>query len=72
MISSAHALAEHILRMPAHTNRGRWLRKQIADRVVNDRFINDLARLYDVEYPYADAPTEYLAEALKSYDQETI
>lgn len=70
MTDAAHTLAEHILRMPAHTNRSKWLRKQIADRVTNDRFIDDLSRLYDVEYPYADAPTEYLASILRSYDEE--
>jgi len=70
MINTAHALAEHILRMPTYTNRGKWLKKQIADRIVNDRFIGDLSRLYDVEYPYADAPTEYLASILRSYDEE--
>lgn len=70
MTNAAHALAEHILRMPAHTNRCKWLRHQVADRIVNDRFIGDLTRLYEIEYPYADAPTEYLASALRSYDEE--
>jgi len=70
MTNAAHVLAEHILRMPAYTNRCKWLKQQIADRIVNNRFIDDLARLYDVEYPYADAPTEYLANILKSYDEE--
>ncbi len=70
MTNAAHSLAEHILRMPAYTNRCKWLRQQIANRVVNDRFIDDLAKLYDVEYPYADAPTEYLASILRSYDEE--
>ena len=70
MTSAAHVLAEHILRMPAYTNRCKWLKKQVADRIVNDRFIEDLARLYDIEYPYADAPTEYLATILRSYDEE--
>lgn len=71
MTSAAHVLAEHILRMPAHTNRCKWLKKQIADRIVNDRFVDDLARLYSVEYPYAEVPTEYLADILKSFDQHT-
>ena len=70
MTNAAHVLAEHILRMPAYTNRCKWLKEQIATRVVNDRFVGDLARLYDLEYPYADAPTEYLANILKSYDEE--
>ena len=70
MVNAAHGLAEHILRMPAYTNRCKWLKQQIANRVVNDRFIDDLAILYDVEYPYADAPTEYLASTLRSYDEE--
>jgi len=70
MTNAAHALAEHVLRMPAHTNRCKWLKEQIAKRIVNDRFIDDLARLYDVDYPYADAPTEYLASILRSYDEE--
>jgi len=70
MTNAAHVLAEHILRAPAHTNRCKWLKAQSAKRITNDRFIDDLARLYDVEYPYADAPTEYLASILRSYDQE--
>lgn len=70
MTTAAHVLAEHILRMPAHTNRCKWLKAQIAKRIINDRFIDDLARLYDIEYPYADAPTEYLASILRSYDEE--
>ncbi len=70
MKSAAHVLAEYVLRMPAHTNRCKWLKKQIAERIVNDRFIDDLAKLYSVEYPYADAPTEYLASILRSYDEE--
>ncbi len=70
MTNAAHVLAEHILRMPAYTNRCKWLRQQIAERIVNDRFIETLAGIYDVEYPYADAPTEYLASILRSYDEE--
>lgn len=70
MKNACHVLAEHILRMPAYTNRCKWLKEQIAKRITNDRFIGDMARLYDVEYPYADAPTEYLANILKSYDEE--
>lgn len=70
MTNAAHALAEHILRMSAHTNRCKWLKQQVADRIVNDSFIADLARLYETEYPYADAPTEYLASILRSYDEE--
>mgnify|MGYP003120311447 FL=1 len=70
MKSAAHALAEHILRMPAHTNRCKWLKQQVADRIIDNRFIASLAERYEVEYPYADAPTEYLASILRSYDEE--
>lgn len=70
MKSALHVLAEHILRMPAHTNRCKWLKAAIAKRITNDRFVETMTGIYDVEYPYADAPTEYLASILKSYDQE--
>ena len=70
MQDACHALAEHVLRMPAYSNRCKWLKEQIAQRISNDRFIGDLARLYQVEYPYADVPSAYLADILKSYDGE--
>lgn len=70
MKNASHALAEHILRMPAYTNRCKWLKQQVADRIVNNSFVSDLAKLYEIEYPYADAPTEYLASILRSYDEE--
>lgn len=70
MQEACHALAEHVSRMPAHSNRSKWLKEQIAQRISNDRFIGDLARLYQIEYPYADVPSAYLADILKSYDSE--
>ena len=70
MQEACHALAEHVLRMPAYSNRGKWLKEQIAQRISNDRFIGDLARLYQIEYPYADVPSAYLVDILKSYDSE--
>ena len=70
MADACHLLSEHILRMPASSNRSNWLKAHIAKRVSNDRLIRDLANAYRAEYPYADAPTEYLAEALKAYDEE--
>lgn len=70
MTDACHALAEHILRMPAHSNRCKWLKEHVSKRVANGRFVDDLVRMYESEYPYADAPTEYLAAVLKSYDEE--
>ena len=70
MKDACHALAEHILRMPAYSNRCKWLKEQVAKLVANDRFIEERAIQYDAEYPYADAPTAYLADILKAYDEE--
>ena len=70
MRSACHVLAEHVLRMPAYSNRCKWLRQQVADMLKTNDHILYYAEQYDKEYPYADAPTEYLAEVLKAYDSE--
>lgn len=70
MTDACHALAEHILRKPARTNRCKWLREQVAKFVSSEHFIDSCAARYDAEYPYADAPTPYLADILRSYDEE--
>ena len=70
MRGACHVLAEHVLRSPAKTNRCQWLRQQVADLLKNPEHIFWYAEQYDLEYQYADAPTPYLAEALKAYDQE--
>ena len=70
MRSACHVLAEHILRMPAYSNRCKWLRQQVADMLKTNDHILYYAERYDQEYPYADAPTQYLAEVLKAYDSE--
>ena len=70
MESACHVLAEYILRFPARTNRCKWLRAQIANEIVGAIRITNYNDQYRREYPYADAPTEYLADILKAYDQE--
>ena len=34
MRDALHALAEHILRMPANTNRTKWLKEKVAAEIV--------------------------------------
>lgn len=70
MKNACHVLAEHIMRMPAYTNRCKWLREQVSELLKSDEVIESYATKYQQEYPYADAPTEYLANILKSYDEE--
>ena len=70
MKNACHVLAEHIMRMPAYTNRCKWLREQVSELLKSAEVIESYATKYQQEYPYADAPTEYLANILKSYDEE--
>lgn len=70
MKNACHVLAEHILRMPAYTNRCKWLKEQIADLLRSNDHVLWYATKYEEEYPYADVPTEYLANILKAYDEE--
>lgn len=70
MRDALHSLAEHVLRMPSVTNRTKWLKKRIAEEIVANDWIEHLDKQYRDEYPYADAPTEYLAKTLEAYDQE--
>lgn len=70
MKSACHVLAEHVMRMPAYSNRCKWLKEQIADLLKTNDHVLYYAQRYQDEYPYADAPTEYLANILKSYDEE--
>ena len=70
MQDACHALAEHILRLPAHTNRCKWLKQQVARDLAAKSMVDNYDRQYRHEYPYADAPTEYLASVLKAYDDE--
>lgn len=70
MTSTCHALAEYILRQPTLTNRGTWLKREIAQRLVDSGLIEALASQYEADYPYADVPTEYLAKTLQAYDQK--
>ena len=72
MRESLHALAEHVLRMPATTNRTKWLRGKIAAEIVAQSWIECLDRQYRSEYPYADAPNEYIAKTLEAFDKEVI
>lgn len=70
MRESLHALAEHILRMPATTNRTKWLKESVASEIVSQSWVECLDRQYRAEYTYADAPNEYIAKTLQALDQE--
>ena len=70
MRDALHALAEHILRMPTNTTRGRWLKQSIAADIVAQSWVECLDRQYRSEYAYADAPTEYIAKTLEAFDEE--
>ena len=70
MREALHSLAEYILRMPASTNRTKWLKQKVAAEIVAQSWTECLDRQYRSEYPYADAPTEYIAKTLEAYDQE--
>jgi len=70
MRDALHALAEHILRMPTNTTRGKWLKQNIAADIVAQPWIECLDRQYRSEYIYADAPTEYIAKTLEAFDEE--
>lgn len=70
MRSACHALAEHVLRRPCHSNRSQWLRDQVVDLLTKNDHILWYAQAYADDYPYADVRNAYLADALKAYDQE--
>ena len=70
MRESLHGIAEYILRMPTQTSRGKWLKQKIAEEIIAQSWIECLDRQYRSEYPYADAPTEYIAKTLQAFDQE--
>ena len=70
MKDSCHLMAEHLMRTSVKTNRNQWVRKYLVDFLLDEENIEELAAVYEAEYPYADAPTEYLAEVLKAYDEE--
>jgi len=70
MKDSCHLMAEYLMRTSVKTNRNQWVRKYLVDLLLDEGNIEELAANYDAEYPYADAPTEYLAEVLKAYDDE--
>ena len=70
MENACHALAEYILRFPARTNRCKWLRAQVAKELSGSIQVSAYNDQYRREYPYADAPTEYLAAVLRAYDEE--
>ena len=69
MRDALHALAEHILRMPATTNRTKWLKARVAEDIISQSWVETLDRQYRHEYAYADAPTEYIAKTLQAFDE---
>ena len=70
MRNAMHLMAEYVLRIPTRGNRCKWLKEQLVDLLTINDHVLYYAEKYDNEYPYADVRSEYLAQALKSYDQE--
>ena len=70
MKNACHLTAEWVLRSPSSSNRGKWLKKQIATFLSKAETIDYYAEKYSSEYRYADVPSAFLAEILKSYDEE--
>ena len=70
MRAACHVLAEHVLRMPAYSNRCKWLREQIANLLRTNDHILWYAQQYQDDYPYADIPNPYLVDILKAYEEE--
>lgn len=70
MTFACHQLAEYILRCPMRGNRADWLKRQVKEMLTNKEHVLYYAQKYSDEYPYADVRNEYLANVLKSYDEE--
>lgn len=68
MKDCCHVLAEHVLRQRAVGNRGKWLRQEIAQMLLDVGNSNELEADYAEEYEYADVQNPYLVDVLKSYD----
>jgi hypothetical protein len=70
MKAACHLTAEWVLRSPSVSNRGKWLKKQIATLLSNPETIEYYTKRYSKEYRYADVQSAFLADILKSYDEE--
>ena len=70
MKSACHYMAEYIMRRPCRSNRCKWLRDQLVDLLKSQSHIDWYADQYDKEYLYADAPNEFFAQMLQSYDED--
>ena len=70
MKQACHLTAEWVLRSPSVGNRGKWLRQRIATFLSRPETIEYYTEEYFKDYPYADASSTFLAEILKSYDEE--
>jgi len=70
MRDACHILAEHLMRQPTRTNRCQWLKNEMAQMLLNADNIEELASDYAEAYPYADVQSPFLADALKSYDED--
>lgn len=70
MKGAMHLMAEYILRVPTRGNRCKWLQEQLVELLTTNNNVLYYTQKYQDEYPYADVRSEYLAEVLKTYDQE--
>jgi hypothetical protein len=70
MKNACHSAAEWALKSPSVGNRQKWLRQQISEFLTDPSVIDYYAARYSMEYRYADVQSPFLAEILKTYDQE--
>lgn len=70
MKDACHLMAEWVLRNPSVSHRGKWLKQQIATFLSKPETIEYYTEEYSKDYQYADVRSAFLAEILKSYDEE--
>lgn len=71
MQNECHRLAEHILRFPARTPAERWLKVQIAHKVVNRATVSELAVDYVDHIDEEQVLNPYLRELTTNYKEDT-
>lgn len=64
--TECHELAEHLMRFPAKTAKMRWLRREMAQVLLQSGNINELTRDYHASL---EVKNPYLAELTDNYEQ---
>ena len=72
MREACHLLAEYLMRFKGARHSQQWLRDELIQVILGAGNIEDLARDYAAEYDYADVQNPFLADALKTYDEENL